>query len=163
MDPIYERLRDEFYLRLLTHWRPKRVVELASGSGRVTVPLARAGATQGSEIIGLEPEGPMLDEAKRKQAELEDDARRALTFVTGDMRAWRTEPRCDLSIAPCSWLSHLLPLEDQIAACAWDNLVEGRRFVVDVTMQPGRVRRVDADAAPDARRSRNETPQMVSA
>jgi hypothetical protein len=50
MDPIYERPRDydlehegddediEFYLRLLTEWQPKRVVELASGSGRVTIP-----------------------------------------------------------------------------------------------------------------------------
>ena len=148
MDPIYERPRDydlehegddediQFYLRLLTDWQPKRVVELASGSGRVTVPLARAAAPQGIEIVGLEPEGPMLDEAKRKQAELDEDARRALTFITGDMRAWRIEPPCDLVIAPCSSLSHLLPLDDQIAAwrCAWDNLVEGGRFVVDLTM-----------------------------
>jgi hypothetical protein len=39
-------------------------------------------------------------------------------------------------IAPCSSLSHLLTLDDQIAAwrCAWNNLTDGGRFVVDLTM-----------------------------
>jgi hypothetical protein len=52
------------------------------------------------------------------------------------MRAWRAEQPFDLVIAPCSSLSHLLTLDDQIAAwrCAWDGLVEGGRFVVDLTM-----------------------------
>lgn len=147
MEAIYERPRDydlehegddedvRFYLRLLADWKPRRVVELASGSGRVAIPLARAAASHGIQIIGLEPEGPMLDEAQRKRAELDEDARRALTFVTGDMRSWRGDP-CDLVIAPCSSLSHLLTLDDQIAAwrCAWDNLSEGGRFVADLTM-----------------------------
>ena len=39
-------------------------------------------------------------------------------------------------IAPCSSLSHLLTLEDQIAAwrCAFANLTSGGRFVADLTM-----------------------------
>ena len=32
----------EFYRRLIGRWQPRRVIELASGSGRVTIPLARA-------------------------------------------------------------------------------------------------------------------------
>jgi SAM-dependent methyltransferase len=148
MEAIYERPGDydlehegddediAFYLRLLADWKPKRVVELAAGSGRVTIPLAQAAAAAGAHIVGLEPEGPMLEEAKRKRAELDAAARDALTFVAGDMREWRTEPPCDLIIAPCSSLSHLLALDDQLAAwrCAWDNLEEGGRFVVDLTM-----------------------------
>lgn len=148
MEAIYERPGDydlehegddediAFYLRLLADWKPRRVVELAAGSGRVTIPLARAAAERGTEIIGLEREGPMLDEGLRKQAELDEDARRCLTFVAGDMREWRTDPPCDLVIAPCSSLSHLLPLDEQIAAwrSAYDNLEEGGRFVVDLTM-----------------------------
>ena len=148
MEAIYERPRDydlehegdeedvAFYLRLLARWQPRRVIELAAGSGRVTIPLARAAAARGIHIVGLEREGPMLEEAMRKRAGLDDDARRCLTFMTGDMRAWRTEQPFDLVIAPCSSLSHLLTLDDQIAAwrCAWDSLADGGRFVVDLTM-----------------------------
>jgi SAM-dependent methyltransferase len=148
MEEIYERPRDydlehegdeediAFYLRLLTRWRPRRVMELASGSGRVTMPLARAAVRSGIEIVGLELEGPMLDAAIRKRAELNDDARRCVTFITGDMRDWRAERPFDVVIAPCSSLSHLLTLDDQIAAwrCAWSSLASGGRFVVDLTM-----------------------------
>jgi len=56
MEAIYERPRDydlehqgddedvEFYKRLIGRWHPRRVMELASGSGRVTIPLARLAA-----------------------------------------------------------------------------------------------------------------------
>ena len=148
MEAIYERPHDydlehegddedvAFYLRLLARWQPRRVIELAAGSGRVAIPLARAAARTGMQIVGLEREGPMLDEAMRKRAALDDDARRCLTFITGDMRAWRAEQPFDLVIAPCSSLSHLLTVDDQIAAwrCAWDGLVDGGRFVADLMM-----------------------------
>ena len=148
MEAIYERPRDydlehegddedvAFYLRLLARWQPRRVMELAAGSGRVTIPLARAAAANGMQIVGLEREGPMLQEALRKRAALEAGARRGLTFTTGDMRSWRAEQPFDLVIAPCSSLSHLLALDDQISAwrCAWDSLADGGRFVVDLTM-----------------------------
>src|SRR5918993_1734220 len=125
VEAIYERPRDydleheggdedvEFYLRLLDRWQPRRVIELAAGSGRVTIPLARAAAASGSHIVGLEREGPMLEEAMRKRAELDDDARRCLTFIPGDMRAWRAEQAVDLGIAPCSSPVHPLALGDQ--------------------------------------------------
>ena len=148
MEAIYERPADydlehegdnedvEFYVRLLERWRPRRVMELASGTDRVTIPLARAAAGSDVEIVGLEREGPMLDEALRKRAALDPIARARLSFVTADMRDWRTPEPFDLVVAPCSSLSHLVALDDQIAAwrAAWDNLREGGRFVVDLTM-----------------------------
>ena len=148
MEAIYERPGDydlehegddediAFYLKLLKDWTPRRVVELAAGSGRVTIPLARAAAGKGVEIVGLEREGPMLDHATQKRADLKDEERRFLTLMVGDMRAWQAEQPFDLVIAPCSSLSHLLTLDDQIAAwrCAWNSLAEGGRFVVDLTM-----------------------------
>ena len=148
MEAIYERPRDydlehegddedvAFYVRLLDRWKPRRVMELAAGSGRVTIPLARAAAGKGIEVVGLELEGPMLDHARQKRSCLDEDARLCLTFVTGDMRDWRAEQPFDLVIAPCASLSHLLVLDDQIAAwrCAWEALAEGGRFVVDVSM-----------------------------
>ena len=82
MEAIYERPRDydlehegddedvAFYLPLLARWRPRRVMELASGSGRVTMPLARAAAAGGIQVVGLERDGPMLEAARRKRASL---------------------------------------------------------------------------------------------
>jgi SAM-dependent methyltransferase len=172
MEAIYQRPRDydlehesddddiEFYRRLIGRWQPRRVMELASGSGRVTIPLARVAARSRLEIVGLEPEGPMLDEARRKQAQMAEPERRSVSFVAGDMRDWRAAAPFDLVIAPCSSLSHLLTLDEQIAAwtCAFANLAPGGRFVADLTMPnlaacaeslqtpPRRVLEVDVDA-----------------
>lgn len=146
MEAIYQRPRDydlehegddedvQFYIGLLDRWRPRRVIELASGSGRISIPLAKAG--EGIHIVGLERPGPMLDDARRKQRDLPSDARGRLSFLESDMRDWRTEEPFDLVIAPCSSLSHLLELDDQLAAwrCAYQNLRPGGRFVADLTM-----------------------------
>jgi predicted O-methyltransferase YrrM len=82
METIYERPGDydlehegddediAFYLRLLDRWQPQRVMELAAGSGRVTIALASAAAGRGIQIVGLERDGPMLEEAMRKHAAL---------------------------------------------------------------------------------------------
>ena len=125
-----------FYVRLLDRWRPRRVLELASGTGRVTIPLARAAVRSEAEIVGLEREGPMLEEAFRKRAALDPRERAGLSFIAADMRDWRTPEPFDLVIAPCSSLSHLLTVEDQIAAwrAASDNLRDGGRFIADLTM-----------------------------
>jgi protein-L-isoaspartate O-methyltransferase len=124
MEAIYERPRDydlehagddediEFYRRLIERWRPRRVLELASGSGRVTIPLARLAAGSELDVVGLERGGPMLVEAWRKRAELTKPERRRVTFVEGDMRDWQGDTPFDLIIAPCSSLSHLLTLDD---------------------------------------------------
>jgi SAM-dependent methyltransferase len=148
MEAIYERPEDYelehegddedvgFYVGLLHDWQPCRVMELASGSGRVTLPLARAAAVVGSHVVGLEREGPMLDEAVRRLETLSPQERTCVCFQPGDMRDWRTPEPFDLVIAPCASLSHLLTLDDQIAAwrCAYENLTDGGRFVVDLAM-----------------------------
>ena len=148
MEAIYERPRDydlehegddedvAFYQQLLGRWRPSRVLELASGSGRVTIPLARAAAELDAEVVGLERAAPMREEALRKHASLPDGQRARVRFLEGDMREWRADEPFDLVIAPCSSLSHVLTIEDQLATWrrAFDNLAPGGRFVADLTM-----------------------------
>jgi ubiquinone/menaquinone biosynthesis C-methylase UbiE len=148
MEAIYERPRDydlehegddadvEFYRRLVRSLRPSRILELASGSGRVTIPLARIAAELDLEIVGLELADAMLNEARRKQAELDAAARDRVTFVQGDMRSWVSPAPFDLVITPCSSLTHLLTIDDQLQtmACVRENLNPGGRFVVDLTM-----------------------------
>jgi len=148
MEAIYERPADydlehegddddvRFYTRLVASLRPRRVLELACGSGRVTIPLAQRAARDGFDIVGLDLADTMLAEAERKRAALPSDARGRVTFVRGDLRGWRDAGGFDLIVTPCGSLSHLLTIDDQIAAwaCAYDNLRAGGRFVADVPM-----------------------------
>lgn len=145
---IYERPQDydlehegddedvDFYLGLVRRLRPRRVLELASGSGRVTIPLAKLAPSLGFDIVGLEIAETMLAESERKRAALDQDAQSRVRFVGGDIRTWAADVPFDLVITPCSSLSHLLSLDDQLAAWrrAHDNLVTGGRFVVDLAM-----------------------------
>lgn len=126
----------EFFVSLLTRLKPTHVLELACGNGRVTLPLAHAGAKQGFDVVGLELVPEMLDAARKRQEEAETAIRERLRLVEGDMRDWKTEQPFDVIVTPCSSVCHLLTLDDQLAAwrCAYQNLLPGGRFVVDVTM-----------------------------
>jgi SAM-dependent methyltransferase len=148
MEAIYERPRDydlehegddedvRFYLDLVNKLRPNRVLELAAGSGRVTIPLAQLAAKNHFSLVGLERSEAMLDAAEQKKATLPASERRRVTFVQGNLCDWQASDPFDLILTPCSSLSHLLALDDQVAAWtrAHQNLLVGGRFVVDLTM-----------------------------
>lgn len=148
MEEIYARPNDydlehqdddedvAFYCALLDVWKPRRVLELASGSGRVSIPLAACAVTHGIDVVGVERSDTMLRVAERKRDELGESARARLRFAHGDIRDWSADEPFDLVIAPCSSLSHLLTLDDQVAAWsrARRNLAAGGRFVADLTM-----------------------------
>jgi SAM-dependent methyltransferase len=57
------------------------VLELAAGSGRVAIALAR----KGFHVTGLELSAGMLDRARRRTAHLPPETRARLTWVQGDM------------------------------------------------------------------------------
>lgn len=148
-DAIYERPADydlehegddediRFYLRLVKRLAPQHVLELASGNGRVTLPLAQAGATLGFDIVGLELAESMLRDAERKRAELAPEVQRHVRFVQGDLRSWTTDAeRFELIVTPCASLTHIDTIDEQVSAwrTAFDNLRPGGRFVVDLMM-----------------------------
>lgn len=147
-EAIYERPEDydlehvgdtddvEFFVSLLGRLKPQRVLELACGNGRVTVPLAEAGAGQGCDVVGLELVPEMLEAARQKSEQAAPETRERLTLIEGDMRTWRAEQPFDVIVTPCSSMCHLLTLEDQLSTwrCAYQNLIPGGRFIVDVTM-----------------------------
>lgn len=126
----------EFFVSLVRRLRPKRVLELACGNGRVTLPLAEAGARHGFDVVGLELVPEMLAAAREKSAAAAPEERERLTLLEGDMRSWQAEEPFDLIVTPCSSMCHLLTLNDQLAAWrqAYENLVAGGRFIVDVVM-----------------------------
>jgi SAM-dependent methyltransferase len=126
----------DFFVRWTVAQQPKRVLELACGDGRVTLPLAECGADHGFDVVGLEFVPEMLDRARARREQASTAVRDRLQLLEGNMRTWRAEQPFDLILTPCSSMCHLLALDDQIAAwqAANANVRTGGRFVVDVSM-----------------------------
>jgi SAM-dependent methyltransferase len=76
----------DFYLELARR-APGPTLELGCGTGRVLLPLARAGI----EITGIDLSEPMLKVARSALAEEPEDVRRRATLVPGDMRDFALE------------------------------------------------------------------------
>jgi len=139
----------QFYVGLARSLKPKSVLELACGTGRITIPLAEEGARSGFSVVGLDTEPAMLKQAGQKVKKLSAAVRARLSLVEGDMRNWRRRTPFDLIVIPCSSISHVLELRDQLAI--WDralqNLAPGGRFVVETTM-PNFAAYADSFASP---------------
>jgi SAM-dependent methyltransferase len=96
------RRRDvEFWTRLAAV--RERVLELGTGTGRIAVPVARAGA----HIVGIDRSDAMLARARRRLARGRLGGRAQL--VRGDIRAlpFRPRPGFDLVMAPYGILQSL--------------------------------------------------------
>jgi SAM-dependent methyltransferase len=81
-----------------------RVLELACGTGRITIPLFEAGIA----IDGLDFSESMLRVARQRAAARQLPMR----FFSGDIRAIQLEDRYDCLFLPSGTLSHLLSLAD---------------------------------------------------
>jgi SAM-dependent methyltransferase len=106
--------------------RPGPVLELACGTGRFVVPLARAG----HDVVGLDSSPPMLDEARRKASALGLAPR----LVAGDMRDFDLDVRPSLIFIAGNSICHLLTNDDVGAcfSCVRRHLAVGGRFLIDV-------------------------------
>lgn len=101
------------------------VLELACGSGRLTLPLAE----QGTEIAGLDASEPMLALAheKSRSANLQVD------WHLGDMAEFDLDRRFSLIFVPNNSVAHLLTWQDfgHCLACVRRHLAEDGRFMLD--------------------------------
>ena len=100
-----------FWLDLLQQEHPRRVLEVGCGTGRLTVPLARAGARSGFTVTGLDPEAEMLTRADTLAAAEAAATRAALRFVQGDVRALDLDEQHDVVLMPYGAAHHLLGLD----------------------------------------------------
>jgi SAM-dependent methyltransferase len=122
----------DFYVNLAKQMRPRRILELACGTGRVTIPLAEAGMN----VVGLDNEHEMLVKAVEKRDAMPAEARQRIELLEADMRIWSGKVLFDLILIPCGSISHILELEDQLTTWrrAYSNLSPGGRLVVDTAM-----------------------------
>src|ERR1700738_386405 len=98
----------QFYVSLARNLMPKSVLELACGTGRITIPLAEEGARSGYSVVGLDAEPAMLKQAAQKVKRLPASVRSRISLVKGDMLTWRRRQPFELIVIPCSSISHVL-------------------------------------------------------
>ena len=122
-----------FFARLVARVRPRRVLELACGSGRVTLTLAAA--LPRAEIVGVDSSIEMLRRATTAWDVAESAVRQRVSFVNGDMRDWPgSGSTFDAVLITCCSVSHLLTLDDRRRtwATAFRLLRPGGVFILDV-------------------------------
>jgi SAM-dependent methyltransferase len=115
---------------------PKRVLDLACGTGNTSFPFAR----RGYEVVGLDRSEEMLAEARAKAADLG----LGVEFRQGDMREFRLDRQVDLAICLYDSINYLLDDYDVslVCRCVREALVEGGLFVFDANT-PHRLSRVE--------------------
>jgi SAM-dependent methyltransferase len=128
-----DAMRDTpFYLALAREAAAQghAVLELACGTGRVTLPIAR----EGIDVAGLDNAAAMLAVARRKAAAEDLD----VTWVEADIRDFDLGRSFGLIIVPYRSFLHLLTAADQAAclAAVHRHLIPGGRFALNFFAPP---------------------------
>ncbi len=117
----------EFYVSLAkeAHAAGFPVLELACGTGRVTIPIAQAGV----QLVGLDRSPAMLGRAREKSASLSN-----VRWVDGDMREFALPERFGLIVIPCRSFQHLLTIDDQLSClrCVHRHLAPAGRLAINI-------------------------------
>ena len=106
------------------------ILELACGTGRVLVALARAGYT----VTGLDLSPAMLALARQKLADNEASVRDRVRLVEADMRHFALDERYTLVFCAINSFMHLLTQADQVRAlhCVQAHLQENGLLILDL-------------------------------
>jgi SAM-dependent methyltransferase len=100
-----------FYLELAERSRGP-ILEIACGTGRVLLPIAR----KGIEIHGVDNSLPMLQILKNSLVGEPDNVRQEVTLHEGDMRDFRLGAKFPLVIIPFRPMQHMHTVQDQVSA-----------------------------------------------
>jgi SAM-dependent methyltransferase len=100
-----------FYLGLAEGSRGP-ILEIACGTGRVLLPIAR----KGIEIHGVDNSLPMLQILKNSLTGEPDNVRQKVSLHEGDMRDFRLGAKFPLVIIPFRPMQHMHTVQDQVSA-----------------------------------------------
>ncbi|MBC8459442.1 MAG: class I SAM-dependent methyltransferase [Deltaproteobacteria bacterium] len=147
-DTVYPFTDDlEFWIDVIKQLFPNKgtsdidILELGSGTGRVTIYLAKRGYT----INGLEISERMKEICLSKLKDFPDDVWNRVTIHQGDMRDFKLSQKFDLIICPFNTFPMLLSKEERENALrsTHEHLKEGGVFIFDIwqhnltTLNPG--------------------------
>ena len=106
------------------------VLEIGSGTGRVLIPIARAGI----EITGLDLSPSMLSVCRQRLLAEPDPVRARVELVEGDMRRFDLGLSFNLATIPFRAFQHLVSVEDQLACLGSirRHLVPGGTLILDL-------------------------------
>jgi len=88
------------------------ILEIACGTGRVLLPIAR----KGIDIHGVDNSQPMLKILRERLAAEPPAVRQRVTLFEGDMRNFRLNAQYPLVIIPFRPMQHMLTVQDQLSA-----------------------------------------------
>lgn len=106
------------------------VLDLGAGTGRLTIPLLRAG----HEVIALDSDPRMQERLSLKARGLGRDAEKRLTQIQADLRSFQLATPARLAVCSTNTFLYLGSLQAQREALAAirENLAEGGRLWLDV-------------------------------
>jgi SAM-dependent methyltransferase len=109
-DPAFDH---GFWESLIQETAPARLLELACGTGRVTIPLARLGVV--SELVALDNSEPFLQRLRERLAVEDEAVRDTVRVVAGDMRRPAVDGPFDAIFVPFNSLAYLIEREARVA------------------------------------------------
>jgi SAM-dependent methyltransferase len=128
--PAYATRRDvQFYVEEAGQ-AEGAVLEVGCGTGRILLPLARAG----HEVVGVDTSAQMLARCRAKLLDEAEPVRDRVRLHHGDARTLALGERFSLIIAPFRVVQHLTSIDDQLGFlhAVASHLEPGGRFIFDV-------------------------------
>jgi len=119
----------EFY-RELALQSGNKALELGVGTGRVAIPLAKAGIT----IVGIDTSAYMLRVAKKKLTKETEAVKRRVILKRGDMRNFELKQSFPFIYIPSSTFDHNITAEEQKKTldCVYKHLAKKGTFAFDL-------------------------------
>ncbi len=121
---------------LIRQFRPKRVLELGCGTGRISFALATAGLAihPNFKLVALDSSQVFLDRARARMISGHPGSASALRFIEGDMTKFTLHEQFDLIVVGYNNLAYLAD-SDQRESCfraIRKHLAEGGRLAIDL-------------------------------
>lgn len=127
--PLYQARGDVRFYLAEAERSGGSVLELGCGTGRILLPIARAGHA----VAGLDVSAEMLERLREKLRGEPEEVRARVTLHQGDVRDFDLGARFDLVIAPFRIIQHQVTIDDQLAflGAVARHLAPGGRFAFD--------------------------------
>jgi SAM-dependent methyltransferase len=121
-----DHMEDLDFYRARAQGAKGSILELACGTGRLTLPLAAGGL----EVTGLDLSEAMLERAREKAKVSAVNA----AFVQGDIRDFHLSKKFELVFLPYNSMQHLHRRGEleSLFSCVREHLADSGRFILDV-------------------------------